>query len=895
MPLNLILKVSRFKFRGSEGSSPFGRPSDIFKNERIRLVLEQLEDLLDNNGCESDIRSQPPSPIRLRQDEILSHSQSSSYVSGSLGKFGTQIPDRVQRNPPNHVDAEVSKPGVLAHLLDFFSKTSPSKGSSASIVKDTLPEYSFSSAKTSQRKSILAPMSADRVMEMTCKLEAMANKQNSQFPPPTLLPASDPKSQSPPAKSPNPEDLPVPMSDDSEKENSQESLKDRREVVSCPKSEPVQESKHRQETGQMTIIDQFQDSNPFQGHKRVPRRFVRIQQTQQALLESKDSWYRPLVSDQPLYANLPAQVRDDLIAYSERRPPVDVASSEDEASEVESVGSQDSDDSDRTYPNSTAYGVKAALEDNEGLDLMKDEDNKDAPAWQRTQTPPAIAGSVRRREPIEDHTTGSNGHQQSIVCSSIPDSPIKDIDESIKSEDDMPDEESVSWASSPEQKARPLQRNIESCQVHPTLKSDGGEIAGRSRQHFTNMDGDTDMRPRSLEPASSFSRSQQHDKQGSYAQSICRPRAAVVIPSSSPVDEELEFALPYAIGDLVEENDSEEEFSKTFQSHPSTAVQSPRLVQVEQTPFPQFRYSDGRSLASNHVDDSLLKEFTLEEFKRVHDLVSSDPRIPATCEASGPRKTIPGSSEAADFDQEAEMKTLILEYRSDPSQDTTQLHAKITVKEADEDDDLAQQQLFIEHESSQLGLAIWSPNRSKAALSIGITVNQRETSPESHFVIATPPRASQTQVTGHQSSPLRTPIPDVGQLDGSSPMMASLKRDSNHIEARHLNPRKRPCQRKVAETIGEEEDAWGNPKEMAYTKRQSRKSKGQQAVEIAPVMSSPSDAPNSTQIIPGTNPANEVAVLPPTETQSSAIESVQHIPATFYCAIRRTIHFSESG
>jgi hypothetical protein len=880
MPRILILEVSEFKLRGSEGSKPFGRPSDVLKNEKIRLALSQLEQLLDGDGHESEIQSQPPSPVRPRGNEALARGNPSSSDSASQEAFATQVAVSVQRNLASRVDAEVSKPGVHQILMGLFpKKASPAERNDNSMAKDTLPELSTTSANPIQRRPVLTTVSSDRVLEMTSKLEAKANERSSQSSSPRREQPSDPKSQSISAKDSSCEDMAAPLSDDSEKENSQESLKGRRPTVDALKSQPILQPNIEQETVQMSVTDQFQDRNPFQDLKRVPRRFVRIHESQQKLLEDKESWYKPPEDSRSTYANLPAKVRDDLIAFSEEKAPFDKSSQGGRASEV---GSDDSDDGQRAQHTLSGCESEGLEEEEESVNLTEDEDKQTKHTRKRSgkrpEAPSGTAGSLRGGNRGRNLETSSHSRQQ-IILSSIPNGLGDEIDEARQSEDDdIADEEVVSWSSSPEQRSNAMGQNIVGYDHPLSSNNKQGEflhVCGRNRQPSL----DTHPNMGASELVLNFPTHHQSNNQRQNQLSTPRSVAPVIIPSSSPVgEEELEYATPYAVGDLVEENDSEKGFSGTFQRHPSTASQDARLVQVEQTPFPRTRHSGSRPLRLEQADDSL------KEFKQVDDIISSDSRIPATCEAPTQLQTTPGLNEANAFDNESGMKKLIAEYRSE-SQYAGHVYTRITIKEEDEEDDLAQQQLFNEHESSQLGHTALS-TRNQAAISLKIIENSKRSSPERETAMLTPLRNSTTgqHRTGQQSPPLGTPVSTGKQLDESSPIVIGpMKRGSG--EERPQNPAKRRRRAPIARMIEEEDDPAQDPKEMARINRHSFSDSllsAKMNASIIPTRSL-SDSAKAKEVIPSTNPAvGQIPTLSPeTAMQSSATDGVHHVPATF--------------
>jgi hypothetical protein len=329
---------------------------------------------------------------------------------------------------------------------------------------------------------------------MTSKLDAKANEQSSQSSSPRREQPREPKSQSISAKDLSCEDMAVPLSDDSEKENSQENLKGRRPTVDAPKSQPILQPNIEQETVQMSVTDQFQDSNPFQGLKRVPRRFVRIHESQQKLLEDKESWYKPPDDSRSTYANLPAKVCGDLIAFSEEKAPFDKSNQGGRASEV---GSDDSDDGQQAQHTSSGCESEGLEEEEESVNLTEDEDKQTKHprkrSGKRPETHSGTAGSLRVVNRGRYLETSSHGRQQ-IILSSTPDGLRDETDEARQSEDDdIPDEEVVSWPSSPEQRPNAMEQNIVSYDHPLSSNNKQGEFLhgfGRNRQPSLNTHPD---------------------------------------------------------------------------------------------------------------------------------------------------------------------------------------------------------------------------------------------------------------------------------------------------------------------------------------------------------------------------------------------------------------------
>ncbi|KAE9366992.1 hypothetical protein N431DRAFT_495347 [Stipitochalara longipes BDJ] len=844
--------VSKFKFRGSEGSNPFGRPSDVFKNDKIRQVLWRLEELLDHDGHENEIRSQPPSPIRPREIEILAGVNSLSSNSAS------QEETSVSRG-----DIEVPKAGISSYLIDLLSKNvPPAEQGGSSTAKATSSIPSTTSAHAVPRKA------------MTSKLEAKANEQSSLSSLSQDRQASDSKSTSASVIVSNLKDLPELHSEDSEKENSQESLKAKRPTVDSLKIQTMQPTVE-QEIIQMSIVDQFRDSNPFTGLKR----------SQERLLEDKESWYKPPIDNRSTYANLPAKVRDGLIAFSNRLPAFNEPTGASQASEVDN---DDSDDGEEAQQKSSACESEdleenEEVEEEENSESIDDEEDQAESSRIRLEIPPRTGGSSHQTQKSQTFATDSNERQTTLSSSGKPGHIREEMDKTCQSESNsMADEDTVSWASTPEHQSMALKLNIENHNRPSSSASNHGglsELSGSNRRHSPNMRLGAESR---LSESTIPSPSRHRNDTLKHTQTTRRLWPRVAIRSSSPAEEEeLEYAIPYAIGDFVEESDTEEKPQETFQGHPPTASQYEELVQVEQTPFSQLRYSGGRSLQIEEVDTSLKGSL------RVDDLISSDPRIPATCEASAPDQTTPESSKATTSHKELNMRMLTVEYTSDWPQHANHLHAKLNIKEEDEEDDISKNQLSNEHETSQLVHTVSSANQD--AISLDTVGRLKESCPEKQTGMVTPSRnQGRPHVTVQQSSPLETPLLTKCQTDGNSFVtIGSGKRGSDHLVVRPQNPakRRRHAPTGVARMIKEENYPARDTKELARINRHNFNDNLPLAKENALTTQSRSHQEYSSAkgVIPSTNPAiaKSSAPLPEPAAQSSARDDVQHVPATF--------------
>ena len=813
----------------------------------------------------------------------------SSANSTSQDAFGTQAPGGLQRKPANQIH-EGSKSGDLAYLLGLKSKNSlPSYHNDRRAANDIRPDEAPAVMNAIRKKCVLMPVSGDRVLKMTSKLEAKANEQQNQPPLSSRIQSSDPKSQGSFVKTSDPENTSALFSDDSEKENSQESLRSGRPAVDGLKSESIQPAKAEQPTAQISIIDQFQDSNPFRGFKRVPRRYVRIPESQRSLLERKDSWYDPQAGTRPTYAIIPAKVRDDLTAFLERRL---TSRRPSRGSQENEVDSDDSDDQ-QTQHNPKTFEIERLEEEEANLGSVEGGRNQKYLPRIHLDTPHTEVKHARLSDKDQKSASHSDHQHKSIISSTIPDGSKEKMDEASHSKgNDTSDEESLPWTSSPERNPQEVEYGIKSSNDQTNSNNHRGgspELSGSIRhclnsllrQQETDMSAEASVASQFPEPKPSLTALCDNNSVPQKPQSTGRVRAPVVIPSSSPVEEELEFVIPYAIGELVEGSSSEEDSSETFQKHPSTALQNPKLVQVEQTPFPQFRRPDGRSPRWKH--DGWLKER-----KRDDNIISSGPRIPSTCEAPNSKETISSSreKERPAFEKDSEMQTLVVEYRSDEPQHPSHLLARISLEEEHEDNDLVQKQLFLEHESSQRDRSVPSSTVVHATLSLDVTKSPKLSSTENRIPAATLPRnlTSGHHVPSPHSSPFETPTSDKRRFDESSPAtMGPLKRGGDVFGGSPQNPPKR--RRRIASMIMEEEYAARDSKEMARINRHSFNDRLSLAAEITTPIIPPRSLPGSprSKVIPSTNPevASTQSHLPEPQFQSSSTDGVHHVPATF--------------
>lgn len=219
-------------------------------------------------------------------------------------------------------------------------KASPSiKGSDSLTLLNSLNAASRS-AVNSPTISVLQPVSESRKVEMSSRLDSKANSQSS-------LPSSGSKNY---ALSPHQPNFHLSsnlvLHDDSEKENSQESLNDQKSRISATrskKSRPV--AKDQEQDASKLLIAYMPERYPFQNMKRVPRSYVRIPENQQVLLDREDSWYQPEAEGRSSFANIPPDVMRDLNSHVDgTRPGRELLSAQE--SELETGESSDDVDED---------------------------------------------------------------------------------------------------------------------------------------------------------------------------------------------------------------------------------------------------------------------------------------------------------------------------------------------------------------------------------------------------------------------------------------------------------------------------------------------------------------------------------------------------------------------
>ncbi|PBP26288.1 hypothetical protein BUE80_DR002630 [Diplocarpon rosae] len=404
--------------------------------------------------------------------------------------------------------------------------------------------------------TILQPASELRSIEVSSKLEASANEQHSQ----SSLSHSSNKSC---------DEIIVVATGNiihskekgdavtANRETSQEIVKTRIDRHENSTSAMDKEPITPNHSAEPTLLDHFQYINPFKRMKRVPRRYVRIHKDQNLLLEHKDCWYEQH-GRQIRRAAIPAGVLDDLTKFM--KPNSNVSQLQGQEPESSSGESEEDTETDNT------------ADKNSGRDMA---DTNMGPISDDTR-------ELNERKVIAQVSQVESRHfsSNSLVVKDV----AVDVDEKTN------DDDCTSWKTTPEIKKT-------SNEPVNSQTSHGDNLCGQQQDFF--LESQQSLRPRSKPFA----------------------RIPVTIPSSSPTSEEdLEIAIPHAIGDVIEVDDSVlQNRSRISQELPSGASQNSCLIQVEQTPFPKSRCRNHPS-----VDRSVTaKYYTPGD-------ISSDPVIPAT-------------------------------------------------------------------------------------------------------------------------------------------------------------------------------------------------------------------------------------------------------------------------
>ncbi|CZR56004.1 uncharacterized protein PAC_05892 [Phialocephala subalpina] len=654
----LDLRVIRFfvrawKLKGSEGSGTFGNPSNIMQDPGIQQIVENLTSAFQTGPeDQTSVAFEPPSSIRSQD--------------GNPSDIGTQMATQIQSGQGASTKAnevpESARPNLLA-LLKRLPKDSASSKTQALEPPCPAPA-----------NSILKPVSEQRAKGMLTKLEAKANKQQDQFltqyHPSSSASIVDNHTVAVKQRSAEP----MLVYDDSEKENSQESLnsamrqaakhqstatkprnaengvpsssneteKDNsQESLPSPKRAVLeQESNSAQPRASDTnthkpigaFVDMFQDSNPFEGFKRVPRKFVRIPDAQQVLLERRDSWYKPSSEGRPIYATIPPNVREQMDAFLNRQFESGNSDQSDDGSDepAEGASSDQSEDEDEDEDE----------EEHDAASRREEDSCEEAVEWVFAPGKGASVSSQQLRQlPALALDIGTGLSSSGLNENEEAEAENLDIDDESSRDRSVSRSPSlVGGMDEPEDPQATTQSlTKEELATQPQSTDDLPARSGRSLSTATSRLPSTSQN----KPVESLS---------AVLPQIHRP----MIPPSSPVEEdELPLEVPLGVDDIVEDEQPPDAPETSQQKLPRTAPTNPRYIQVpatvlraDGTSLPQSREMKGRTNidhSSQDIPSSLIIPSTFDNLRPVDrtSIVRDRPRqespivqIPATSRKS---------------------------------------------------------------------------------------------------------------------------------------------------------------------------------------------------------------------------------------------------------------------
>jgi hypothetical protein len=701
-----MLKVINFKFRGSERSGIFGRPSDIGKSEDIATVLTKLDGLLSGTLKSNDMQVDAVSPIRSQADDLLNRGGPRPTIS-TQAAFATQVPNEIGWKSGESVERSKARSGVkVLELMAILSKRSI--GTERSALEGggyrkaaTVP--TVDAGKIFWNSSILNPIPDDRAREMSSKLDAKLDAKSNERQQPPLLSESTcrvPKRHPVYAKDPGKAPIMISnisTSDDSEKENSEESAKTTKQRGNNPGpsiAKPTVGNAHGDIPS--ALYDIFQNQNPLEGLKRVPRAYARIPEAQKLLLERKDSWFETQIDGPSFYANLPSKVQQDLTKFNNRED-TRLFRPQDGEMDAESEHTEDQLGSHGTESENGSRGQNeyASADAEASSQLSSSSDGDDAQPRGSRFCPEEVVHSLTR-----DRSQNSTDHGQSraeeLLLNCLP--ALKDdFVEAVKLEEVSDEDFASSWVPTSDPDTRLHY-------ISPTSATAGhlnllDEYSDSSEDEQMDLDDLPVTRSPDDDTTASLALIQ---NQSTVASSLSKPPPnrylqIPAFPSSSPADEDpLELAVPHAIGDDIEEDGVDAaEAPKTSQELPSTAIQNESVVQVEQTPFPNHYVPRGTTRRGGSHSKQLTEPF--KGMKRAHDDISSDLVVPATFNDVNPQEhvSIFHKMDITNSDLEPGIGTLSTGQVSIPQTQT------LRFSDEDKEDGLAQQQLFEELECSQ--------------------------------------------------------------------------------------------------------------------------------------------------------------------------------------------------
>ena len=476
----------------------------------VEAISSSIQSSILSDAEESEIHSSNPRGDPCLRGRVSAVTDKVNVLAGtrrdSTKKFQKHIPDEdletLKCSQDTKLSRRLTRPGGAPGDLQSHVLESPSK------------------------QAVLKPATNEDMVKIAARLEAKANVPLDQ----SVLGLQQisqhelPKDFTPHVNYPVFDDGNSPALEDSEKENSQE--------LNLPRSPNT-----RIEREQIIPVFTFNflhrdlDTDAFDGMKRIPRSYVRIPETQNALLERSDLWIQSEISSDVPYGNIPSGVLADLRSFIARNPG--------QGSTTQGISRATSSISttrlyDGNFDNKSKHLVSEA-------EKLSGNDEK------------MLYGINKEPDSESENSNGNPGEPEQPPLPRNSGSPITNIadmnDDHGKVQGISDDEDAISWASSP------------------------------IRNYHVEIE----------------SNEQPHSYVENSTRNIPKSRAIIQggFPSSCPnSDDELPMDVPHVIGEEVEEDDVEIlENHIGSPGVPSTLPQIHPLVQVKRTPFQNLRLS----------------------------------------------------------------------------------------------------------------------------------------------------------------------------------------------------------------------------------------------------------------------------------------------------------------
>lgn len=604
-----MLHVSQFKLEGCEGCSPFGRPTSIEDCPDLDAAMDKLGSIIPGSRRQSSSQMDEGSPIQSQFDYFNVRRRQLSPTSSMEPAFATQVfagaNDREQgtKGNPNRQPAQNSD-GLLSILQHAQERKEQS------FLNDNTTQAKMIPAENNTRKnpnfSVLRSLDGGKMGELSSRLDEKANRKHDEYFIPQAPAESTKESFLVPAgiKSPRQNMTTSVPPEDSEKENSQECL--RTEISRGTKPLELPGSiNHSAHVLQFLTFHDTDDGDLFKGLKRIPRSYVRVPDQQQAILERNNSWFQPRYDNQPSHGNnIPPEVLQDLSLFANRI--VAQGGGQGQAIEPRSERGPGIDDS--------SGDVDTGAE-SEGNEEQNDVD--DAALSEPDMSSSRIDGT---RDGLLYAKTPNEAEERHLAASLLLDVEKDNVNEPANDEDeeDMNEEPSMSWSSSPQPAQRPHSNAIpENPNLGmPSSPSDlDMDIAGLPKIRDGGTPARTHAAPKTLKGFDT------------------------VFPFSSQASEdEIQMEVPHAIDEPVNEAADEQTDRQGSASPESSAARDGHIIQVEHTPISNPRESEKSMEPKAHPQGK----------KRRHEEILSDSVIPGTA-SDGRQQVYQGSLGKSNF------------------------------------------------------------------------------------------------------------------------------------------------------------------------------------------------------------------------------------------------------